>query len=67
MKLFFVYIRFVCFDVKFFFELYVIYKEKYMCVCLILIKLEFFYVVEERFIVFMYLIFIVFVVILSFF
>jgi len=33
----------------FFFQSHFIHKEKYMRVCLILIKLELFYVIEERF------------------
>lgn len=65
MKLLFAYIRFVRLDAKFFFELHVIHKEKYMRVCLISIKLELFYVVEERFTALMHSIFTVFVVILS--
>lgn len=43
----FPYIRFARLDARFF-ELHVIHKEKYMRVCLISIKLEPFYVVEER-------------------
>lgn len=67
MKLLSAYIRFVRLDAKFFFELHVIHKEKYMRVCLISIKLELFYVVEEleRFTALMHSIFTVFVVILS--
>lgn len=38
MKLLSAYIRFVRLDAKFFFELHVIHKEKYMRVCLISIK-----------------------------